>query len=369
MDEEAQVKKPDAESAEEDQLEHIPQEPALVDLSTGLELDPISGMEITRAALTRVIVLAGSEASGKTTLLVSLYERFQEGAFTEYLFAGSRTLLGLEMRCHRARIQSGASKPDTERTRFLREEGVVHTVLCHHPPQWFWDQDSSEEALNAHARIQLFGHKHSQRLDLVNSNVRLSAGAMHPNRLESGWQPRYNVVIASVSGQGDSRVLDVVAWPRVWNPTQRRFAPDFDPEGFPSRRFPLPVDAWKGPSARRAEPEAAVPVQAQAPGPTSASTTTVHPLEGRALDPARKLVYRFLNLPYHTRVSIANNLGIWRDEEKDLPSVEAFRRCFVRAKQLGVLERLSEEVERQFASDTDSSQSASRATVGESRDA
>lgn len=248
--------------------------------------------------------------------------------------------------------------------RFLREEGVVHVVLCHHPPQWFWDQDSLEEALNAHARIQLFGHKHSQRLDLVNNSVRLSAGAMHPDRLESGWQPRYNVLTASVSGQGDSRVLNVVVWPRVWNPTQRKFAPDFDPENSPNRRFPIPIDPGRGPSPRRTEPETAAPVQAQAPAPAPVSTTVRH-MEGRAMDPARRLVYRFLSIPYHTRVSIANALGIWRDEEKDLPSIEAFRRCFVRAKQQGVLERLSEEVEKQFTSNTNSAQSASVSTVGE----
>lgn len=126
MVEEDVIQKSDVENAGAEQRVDLPQEPATVDLSSGLDLDPISGMELTRADLTRVIVLAGPEESGKTTLLVSLYERFQEGAFAGYLFAGSRTLLGLEKRCHRARIESGASKPDTDRTTMGPGQNLLH---------------------------------------------------------------------------------------------------------------------------------------------------------------------------------------------------------------------------------------------------
>ena len=61
--------------------------------------------------------MAGPPDSGKTTLLTSLYECFQRGPFCDYLFVGSRTLPGFERRCHLARIASGRTKADTERTR------------------------------------------------------------------------------------------------------------------------------------------------------------------------------------------------------------------------------------------------------------
>src|SRR5687767_14635843 len=85
---------------------------------------------ITAAAPTRVVILAGAEDSGKTTLLTSLYEKFLQGRFADHLFAGSATLPAYEQRCHRARIQSGAVDPDTERTKGL-DVRLLHLKLRH----------------------------------------------------------------------------------------------------------------------------------------------------------------------------------------------------------------------------------------------
>src|SRR4051812_6581560 len=45
-----------------------------------------------------VIVLAGAVASGKTTLITALYERFGHGPIAGHRFAGSLTLPGFEAR-------------------------------------------------------------------------------------------------------------------------------------------------------------------------------------------------------------------------------------------------------------------------------
>jgi hypothetical protein len=37
-----------------------------------------------------------------------------------------------------------------------REEGVEYLVLCHHPPQWLWDQDRIDDYLNTRARPAAF---------------------------------------------------------------------------------------------------------------------------------------------------------------------------------------------------------------------
>jgi len=89
----------------------------MVDLPDGADLNPDSAMVITRASMTRLIILAGAPDSGKTTLLTSIYECFQWGPFAGYLFAGSRTLPGFERRCHLARVASGRTEADTERTK------------------------------------------------------------------------------------------------------------------------------------------------------------------------------------------------------------------------------------------------------------
>jgi hypothetical protein len=96
----------------------------LIDLPDGRGFDLLSSAAITRANPTQVIVLAGGSGSGKTTLLASMYEKFQKSPFAGYIFAGSRTLPGLERRCYLARIASGRSEPDTERTK-----GAENTLL------------------------------------------------------------------------------------------------------------------------------------------------------------------------------------------------------------------------------------------------
>lgn len=97
-----------------------------IDLPRGDDLTPELATNITSASLTRLIVLAGGVGSGKTTLLASMYEMFQKGPFAGYLFAGSQTLPGLEQRCHLARIASQRIRPDTERTKPLFEDTLLH---------------------------------------------------------------------------------------------------------------------------------------------------------------------------------------------------------------------------------------------------
>jgi hypothetical protein len=75
-----------------------------------------SASEVTLANLTRLVVIAGEADSGKTTLLASFIDRFQKGSFSGYRFAGCKTLMGFEQRCHLARLKSGGAKPDTGRT-------------------------------------------------------------------------------------------------------------------------------------------------------------------------------------------------------------------------------------------------------------
>lgn len=99
--------------------------PPMVDLHSGAELNPDTACQITRATLTRLVILAGDVGSGKTTLLTSIYEKLNEGPFGNFLFAGSITIPAWEQRCHRARVASGAEKPTTVRTTG-QEQRLLH---------------------------------------------------------------------------------------------------------------------------------------------------------------------------------------------------------------------------------------------------
>lgn len=93
-----------------------------VALPHGAELNFEEAAELARSMPTRVVVLAGMEESGKTTLLTSLYEQFRAGTVGGLSFAGSATLRAFEQRCHLGRIASGRATPSTERTRQTRPQ-------------------------------------------------------------------------------------------------------------------------------------------------------------------------------------------------------------------------------------------------------
>ncbi len=109
---------PAAEPAVSSLEELSPAEPSpyFVNIPYGDDLDSESARRIMRRARTNLIVLAGDVNSGKTTILAAIYERFVDGPFAGFLFAGSETLVGFERRCHPSRIASEEEKPDTDRT-------------------------------------------------------------------------------------------------------------------------------------------------------------------------------------------------------------------------------------------------------------
>jgi GTPase SAR1 family protein len=87
-----------------------------VPIYSGDELSDNEIEIITNRYSTNLILIMGEPNSGKTTLLASLYDQFQKGKFSGYLFAGSKTQIGFEKRCHHARTLSGNLIPNTERT-------------------------------------------------------------------------------------------------------------------------------------------------------------------------------------------------------------------------------------------------------------
>ena len=117
----------DSPTSDADASTGLPEPPGdeLVDLPSGSDLSPEMARAITAASLTRLVLLAGEAASGKTTLLSAIYEKFSEGEFADLLFAGSVTLVGWEKRCHLSRVASNADKADTERTLGL-EQRLLH---------------------------------------------------------------------------------------------------------------------------------------------------------------------------------------------------------------------------------------------------
>jgi len=100
----------------EAQTAQIAADEDFVGLAAGLPLDSSETEILRRHHRTRLIVLAGDSKSGKTTFLASIFMRFQKGPFSDYLFAGSDTLMGFEARCWPSRAASLGLKATTIKT-------------------------------------------------------------------------------------------------------------------------------------------------------------------------------------------------------------------------------------------------------------
>lgn len=93
--------------------------------------DEITNADVERITYrysTNLILLIGEPESGKSTLFASLFDRFQKGAFMDYFFAGTKTPLGFERKCHHARVISLNKVSKTERTK-TKEFTFLHLAI------------------------------------------------------------------------------------------------------------------------------------------------------------------------------------------------------------------------------------------------
>ena len=225
-----------------------------------------------------------------------------------------------------------------------RQDGVEYLAMCHHPPTWLLDHDSAEDLLCSRARLHLFGHKHRQRVVPIEQSVRVTAGAMHPDEREPNWQPRYNFLQISIEADTQGkRHMKVVVYPRVYKEESTKFVADFDEEGHDYREYNCPLPDWKSPVTQS---------QPASPKVSAAEGSAVSSARGSKMRPGRKLTYKFMDLPHHTKLKIAQNLGLIRDEDEGLRDAELYKRYFDRAAELNKLAELWDLVQNEYG-DTD----------------
>ncbi len=229
----------------------------------------------------------------------------------------------------------------TAQCRMEREDGVEYLVLCHHPPNWLRDADRFNDLVNSRSHIQLFGHKHRQRLEQVNESLRVYAGALHPDRKEMNWEPTYNLLTVAIEGTDDGRTLNVRVYPRVWSDTQTKFQPTNENSEM-SRNYAFALGAWERAPESHGEVPPTHVVSGMTDGEKSGVDTTVG---GSVMDPTRRLVYRFLTLPYRERLDVALKLKLLSDEDASVDETELYRRFFRRARTNNRLGDLWDEVE------------------------
>lgn len=208
------------------------------------------------------------------------------------------------------------------------DDGVAYLTLCHHPPRWLLDEASAEDYLNTRARIQLYGHDHRHRARQVDNSLIVFAGALHPERDETEWEPRYNVMAVHVRS-GHPRELVVRLFPRVWKKATVAFGADD-----PYQPFVLKLPPWQAP-ATTATDSPALPEAAEAPVAEATMAATL-----------RDIVYDFFELPYPTRMSVVISLDLLREEDEGISDSDLVKRILRRATDNGSLDTLAEELRK-----------------------
>lgn len=240
----------------------------------------------------------------------------------------------------------------THQVRIKQESGITYLVLCHHPPDWLLDGDEISQILNIKSKIQLFGHKHKQRQLHIKDGEQvdtliISAGAVHPERVEIDWKPQYNFIALEVTGRNSSRVLEVLLFRRKWNNEKRKFEAVPNTNSQEYLEFSLTLPPWNGSldSTQPLEPlmEAHSQNSSEEEKKSQPEDTQAKPVD----DPARSLAYRFLTLQYHQIMNIATKLDLISDEDKGLQDFELYKNFFIKAKTKGNLDRLWELVEEE----------------------
>jgi hypothetical protein len=215
-----------------------------------------------------------------------------------------------------------------------RTGGVAELLLCHHPPDWLLNADELEDYLNTRFQVQLFGHKHRLRAQRIDNTVKIGSGALHPDRGELGWEPRYNVLQLWVDEGGVVPALHVKVWRRRWDPAATEFVADAAPweQNVPLRPWtPATNDGGS---------------QSPAPLPASADHRDTEAAEG-TMTTIRELAYDFYDLSFESRTRVLLELGQLREEERHLPESERDTLIFRRIEADALETRFEEAIQKQ----------------------
>ncbi len=223
---------------------------------------------------------------------------------------------------------------------------TVNLVLCHHPVDWLADGDVVEDTLNARAALQVFGHKHKQRLVMDPNYVRFAAAAINPSRNELPYQPGYNLIRLGVEGAGAERHVKVEVYQRRLQDNPERFIAIETNQGEKSftSRIHLPVEL---------ELVRVAPIPARAV--PAAIQMSAHPLDAESTEDAeatmgeeatRDLLYRFWNLTSSQRREIATSLELLEEGEMALPEPERYGRALIRAAEMKIMDKVAAEIAR-----------------------
>ena len=208
--------------------------------------------------------------------------------------------------------------------------------MCHHPPEWLKDRDEFNDALYAKTKIQLFGHKHKTRILPIKNTLRLCAGAFHPSRDEDEWLPTYFILALKVEKRNEKRLLNILVWQREWDKENKIFELKYnsgDKEEFFS--YVLPMEDWEDDKMLNKNKIENLSMR---------SEKSEDSIVNNLIKYKRRLIYHYLSLPHNIIQTIASNLDLLQEKDKNLTVTELYKEYFKRAEEKKQLKELWDKV-------------------------
>ncbi|MFK7974814.1 MAG: metallophosphoesterase [Halioglobus sp.] len=208
-----------------------------------------------------------------------------------------------------------------------RSDSVVDIVLCHHPYDWLRNSANFRERVEGVAKLHLFGHEHTRRVDQNIDFTAIRAGAVHPDRDGPEWKPGYNFIEVAVDGSPENRRLEGKIWVRQREGV--RFIAVPDRKGIDPWTFSHELPAW----------QAAAEVDLVEETFEFTSSHGEQAVPGSALN-VRSLAVKMLSLREHEQRKIIIELGLDQDGDQSLLDYELALTAIRRAEERGELEAL-----------------------------
>ena len=202
-------------------------------------------------------------------------------------------------------------------------------VMVHHPPKWLSDGEEARRIFRERSQIQLYGHMHEAEEEQIDSSLVVSAGALHPDRDESGWEPRFNIIEVSVIEKNDANCLKIEIWQRKWN----KMRSEFEASLVKGDRFSL-IKEIPMPELERQPAVASINVSLDSEQVEMQIMNTTPEIA------RREIVYAFYQLSYLNRLKVAKAIGVPNSLGVQTDQVKHTQDILLKAKEMELYESL-----------------------------
>lgn len=211
------------------------------------------------------------------------------------------------------------------------ETDVATLLMCHHPPQCWKFRDDILQRINKRADIQLYGHMHSQSVEIEDENATLYSGAVHPTRTVD-WLPRYNWITVSSKTEKDEHILKVEIYPRCLTADRDSFTMDSTcPQGENHISHEINIDRKRKAALQDRKHEATIKDE------MDLCTQNISEIENSESIDERKIIYDFYEISWIDQIDILTQLSLITKETSTTLDAKMIGEAINRAREQGKL--------------------------------